>query len=101
MLLALSEGMQGCSKENKVMCPVTSAGFQSGAFHRALGEETHYPIHTESSAWFPWLCRSDPEDSKCILLAKAAFQWSVWPGQAISSIYSQGHLCEIVVSLPQ
>lgn len=98
LLLALSEGMQGCSKENKVLCPVTSAGFQSGMFCRFLGGETHYSIHTESSACSPWLCRWDPEDPKYILLAKAAFQWSVWPEL---SIYSQGHLCKIVVSLPQ
>lgn len=50
LLLALSEGMQGCSKENKVMSPVPSAGFQSGVFHRFLGGETHCSIHTESSA---------------------------------------------------
>lgn len=83
------------------MCPVTSAGFQPGVFHRFLGGETHYSIHTESRAWSPRLCRSDPEDSKYILLSKAAFHWSVWPGQAILSIYSQGHLCKIVVFLPQ
>lgn len=93
--------MQGCSKENKVTCPVTSAGFQSYMFHRFLGEETHYLIHTESGAWSPWLCRSDPKDPKYILLAKATFQWSVWPGQATLCTYSQRHLCKIVVSLPQ
>lgn len=77
-----------CSKENKVMSPVISAGFQSSEFHGFLGGETHYSIHTESSAWSPWLCRSNPEDSKHILLTKSAFQWSVWPGQDILSIFS-------------
>lgn len=101
MLLALSEGMQGCSKENMVMCPVTSAGFWSGIFHEFLGVETHYPIHTESSAGSLWLCGSDSEDSKYVLLAKATFQCFMWPGQGILSIYSQGHLCKTVVSLPQ
>lgn len=87
--------------ENKMVCPVTSAGFRSGAFSRFLGKETHFLIHTECSAQPHWLCRSDPETVKYILLSKAAFQCLVWPGQAILFIYTWGHLYKILVSLPQ